>query len=176
MQVRSSTRAGALALALLAVAGCAGTARPPAADNATCARLLDQFDAYEALPAPGFDFRQMQLAKIRQYGCLTFHRQIATLEAIAATVPAASPAAVAQGPRLAAPVAIHAGVVTSDADAARAVDFFEGLGYRARSVGTPRLGARVYVEARTAADVDRILTAARDAGFVGPYVSRFVRF
>lgn len=171
MRARSRRTAGALALALLAVAGCAGASRPPAADNATCARLLDRFDAYEALPTPGFDFRQMQLAKIRQYGCLTFHRQIAGLEG--AVVP---PDAVQQGPRLAAPVAVHAGVVTSDADAARAIAFFEGLGYRARSVGTPRLGARVYVEARSAADIDRILAAARDAGFVGPYVSRFARF
>ncbi len=172
MRARPCTKAGVLALALLAVGGCAGASRPPAADDATCARLLDQFDAYEALPTPGFDFRQMQLAKIRQYGCLTFSRQLTGLEGAAV----ARPAGVPQGPRLAAPVAVHAGVVTSDADAARAVAFFEGLGYRARSVGTSRLGARVYVEARSAADIEQILASARDAGFVGPYVSRFARF
>ena len=173
MRVRSRTKAGALALALLAAGGCTGAARPPVAEDATCARLLDQFDAYQALPTPGVDFRQMQLAKIRQYGCLTFHRQIADLEA---TTVAADAAAAPQGPRLSAPVAVHAGVVTSDADAARALAFFEGLGYRARSVGTPRLGTRIQHEARTAAEIEHILAVAREAGFVGPYVSRFARF
>lgn len=176
MAMRSSGATGALAFVLLTAGGCAGVTQPPVADDGTCAELFDQFDAYEALPTPGFDFRQMQLAKIRQHGCLTFHRQLVGLEGAVASTAAEPRLPAPQGPRLAAPVAVHVGVVTSDADAARAVAFFEGLGYRARSVGTSRLGTRVYVEARTAADIERILATAREAGFVGPYVSRFARF
>ena len=71
-------------------------------------------------------------------------------------------------------MAVQAGVVTNMEDAGRARAFFEGLGYRARTQGSPRLGTRVYVEARTAGQVEDIVGIAREAGFVGPYASRFV--
>jgi hypothetical protein len=66
------------------------------------------------------------------------------------------------------PVAVQVGVVTNDDDVGRAIAFFSRLGYRARSVGAPRLGARVYVEARTLGDIERIVGLAQKAGFVGP--------
>ena len=80
------------------------------------------------------------------------------------------------GPALGRPVAVQAGVVTSDADAGRARAFFEGLGYRARTQGSPRLGTRVFVEARTVGQVEDIVGVAGQAGFVGAFPSRFVTF
>ena len=80
------------------------------------------------------------------------------------------------GPTLGRPVAVQAGVVTSDADAGRARAFFEGLGYRARTQGSPRLGTRVFVEARTAGQVEDIVAIAGQAGFVGAFPSRYVVF
>ena len=42
------------------------------------------------------------------------------------------------GPVLSRPVAVQVGVVTNDHDVGRAIAFFNRLGYRARSVGSPR--------------------------------------
>jgi hypothetical protein len=67
-------------------------------------------------------------------------------------------------------------VVTNPQDEVRALAFFQGLGYRARSVGWPELGTRVYVEALTVAQIDDIVAMAQRAGFVGPYASRWVAF
>ena len=73
-------------------------------------------------------------------------------------------------------VAVQAGVVTNDQDAGRAIAFFNRFGYRARSVGSPRLGARVYVAARTLGEIETIVGLARGAGFIGSYASRYVVF
>jgi hypothetical protein len=160
------------AAALLVVIGCAA-GPPPRSDNATCAALFDGLDAIDFLPAPvvGFDFRQMQLARLRQARCLTFSADIAGLEAI--VVPAGPAAA---GPVLRPRVAVQAGVVTNMEDDARARAFFERLGYRARSVGAPGLGRRIYVEATTQGEIGEIVGIAGQAGFVGAYPSRFVIF
>jgi hypothetical protein len=161
-------------LALLAGLGCA--AAPPPGDSAHCAMLFDQLDGVEWLPAPGgfvgFDFRQQQLARIRQARCMTFTRQIDGLEALAEDL---APHEMPGGPAMR-PVAVQAGVVTNMPDAARAQAFFASLGYRSRTVGWPEVGTRVYVEARTSGQVEDILALARRAGFVGPYVSRFAVF
>ena len=80
------------------------------------------------------------------------------------------------GPVLSRPAAVQVGVVTNYQDAGRAIAFFNRLGYRARSVGSPRLGTRVYVEARTLGDIETIVGLAQEAGFVGPYPSRYAIF
>lgn len=164
-------RAGiALAALLAALSGCAAE-RPAAGNNAECAGLLDQFDTYEFLPyTGGFNFRQMQLAAIRQNRCITLTRYLAGLEAAQASLEPAP----TTGPVLEPRRAVHAGVVTNPDDAGRAIAFFTAQGYRARAVGESQLGTRVYVEARTLADVDRIISSAQAAGFVGPYLSRYV--
>ena len=134
-------------LALLALIGGCVAANPPPADNRYCAQLFDQLNSYDFLPVPvgpGFDFRQMQIARIQQARCLTFTRELVGLETFSMT-PREAPA----GPFLRPAQAVQAGVVTSDADAGRAIAFFNRLGYRARSVGSAGLGTRVYVEART---------------------------
>ena len=71
---------------------------------------------------------------------------------------------------------MQVGVVTNDEDAGRAIAFFNRLGYRARSVGSPGLGTRVYVEARTLGEIETIVGLAQEAGFIGPYPSRYVTF
>ena len=165
--------AGSLA-ALALLAGCA--AAPPPADNRYCAQLFDQLDAYDFLPqavTPAFSFRQMQIARIQQARCLTFTRSLVGLET---TGDAAASHKVHAGPVLNRPVAVQVGVVTNDDDVGRAIAFFNRLGYRARSVGAPRLGTRVYVEARTLGDIERIVGLAEEAGFVGPYPSRYATF
>lgn len=169
-------RAAPAAAVLLALAACSAAVVPaPQADNATCAGLFDQLDAIEEQPglSVGFDFRAQQIARIQQAKCLTFSRQIAGLEALATDL---APHVPPPGPTLVPSVAVQAGIVTSDADAGRARAFFEALGYRARSQGAPRLGTRVYVEARTVGQIEDIVATAARAGFVGPYPSRFVRF
>jgi hypothetical protein len=166
-------RARAIGLSLLLL-GCA--AQPPQGDQGYCAQLFDQLDVIERtafVPSPlgAPDLRQMQLARIRQAGCLTFSRDLAGLDAAAAAAPgrAAVPAAGWSG-------AVQAGVVTNMADDARALAFFEGIGYRARSVGWPGLGRRILVEARTPAEAQEIIAVARQGGFVGPYLTRYVTF
>ena len=166
--------AGLLALALVA---CAPVAAPPPGDDAWCASRFEQLDAIDFGPRPaltgGFDFRQSLIAQVHQGRCLTFGDDIAGLEALGARL---APRSAPGGPALRRPVAVQAGVVTSDADAGRARAFFEGLGYRARTQGSPRLGTRVFVEARTVGQVDDIVGVAGQAGFVGAFPSAWVRF
>lgn len=161
-------------VALLALAACAN--QPPPSDNAYCAVLFNQLDSFELAPAPltvGFDFRQVQLARIRQSRCITFTDQLAGLESVATEL---RPHTILGGPVYRFSVAVQAGVVTNPQDEARALSFFSGLGYRARSVGWPDLGTRVYVEAKTANQVSDIVSIAQRAGFVGPYPSNWVTF
>ena len=168
--------AGAVAGAsLAALLGCA-VPRPPPGNNQYCAQLFDQLDSYDFLPVqvgPTFDFRQMQIARIQQARCLTFTRNLVGLEANGSQ---AARGKAQSGPVLTRPAAVQAGVVTNDEDARRAIAFFNGLGYRARSVGSPRLGTRVYVEARTLGDIRSIVVLAQEVGFIGPYPSRYVTF
>ena len=159
---------------LLVLPACAN--QPPPSDNSYCAVLFDQFDGFEFVPGPGtwaFDFRQMQLARIRQAHCITFTDDLAPLEPLAGELASHAPPA---GVPFRVPVAVQAGVVTNPQDEARALAFFRGVGYRARSVGWPDLGTRIYVEARTADQIADIVSISQRAGFVGPYPSRWARF
>ena len=170
-------RVGALAAALLALAGgCVPVAAPPA-DGARCAALFGQLDAIDFGPRPamtgGFDFRQSLVAAVQQNHSLTLTRNLEGLEAVGAGL---APHAPPGGTTLGRAVAVQAGVVTNEDDAGRARAFFEGLGYRARTQGSPRLGTRVFVEARTAGQVEDILAIAGQAGFVGAIASRYEVF
>jgi hypothetical protein len=180
MQTRTDTETNAALqwlaplVVILALAACSN--QPPPSNNAYCATLFDQLDAMEFVPQPQalyFDFRQTQLARIRQAGCITFTRNLVGMEAVAESLisherPAGLP--------LRSRVAVQAGVVTNPQDEARALAFFEGLGYRVRSVGWPELATRVYVEALTVDQIGDIVSLAQRAGFVGPYASRWVTF
>ena len=168
--------AGLVVLAL-GLAACAPATPPPPAGSATCAGLFEQLDAIDFGPRPalvgGFDFRQSLIAQVQQNRCLTFTRNLEGLEGLAASL---APHAPPGGPPFGGAVAVQVGVVTNDADAGRARAFFEGLGYRARTQGSPRLGTRVFVEARTAGQVEDIVALAGEAGFVGAFPSAWVRF
>jgi hypothetical protein len=121
-------------------------------------------DAYDFMPlpvGPAFDFRQMQLARIRQARCLTFTRNLVGLDTVGGIV---APREAPSGPALIRPVALQVGVVTNDNDAERAMAFFNHLGYRTRSVGSPGLGTRVYVEARTLGNIETIIGLAQQVG------------
>jgi hypothetical protein len=155
--------------------GC-GTVEPPSLSpdrNAVCAQLFDELDGYDWLPTPvvGFNFRQMQLARIRQANCTTFTRDLAGMEAVAVTPPEGTAPGNADFRR---GRAVQAGIVTNAEDSSRAIAFFAREGFRARSVGYPGLGTRIYVEVRSMSDIERSVSLARSAGFVGPYPSRFV--
>ncbi len=166
-------RIAVLTAGLLSLVGCAEVQTPGPSRDAWCAQLFDQLDGYDWLPTPGFDFRQMQLARIRQAHCLTFTRDLAGMEAATGRVPAppVSGSAAFQRAR-----AVQAGVVTNAEDNSRGMAFFAANGFRSRSVGYPGLGIRLYVEARSPDDIERIVELARSAGFVGPYPSRYVLF
>jgi hypothetical protein len=170
------TRIG-LTVPLALVIACA--VNSPRGDDAYCAELFDQLDAIEQtivvprpLPLAFPDFRQQQLARIRQAGCLTMTADLAGMEDLGQRLEPATGAGAAF-PR---PVAVQVGVVTSMQDDARAKAFFESLGYRARSVGAPGLGRKVYVEATSQEALQAIVSIARQAGFIGPYPSRYVTF
>ncbi len=170
--VRQIVAAGIVA-AGLGLGACA--TMPPPSDNTYCAQLFDQYDGFLFLPmpsAPGYDFRQQQLSRIRQAQCLTLTRKLAPMDTIDASASLRSP----PGQALRYAVAVQAGVVTNPADEARSLAFFQEHGFRARSVGAPGLGTRIYVEARTTGDIQDIVALAQRAGFVGPYPSRFVTF
>src|SRR4051812_39882556 len=124
--LRAGSRAGIPAL-VVGLAACAN--QPPPSNDPYCATLFNQLDSFELAPAPlalGFDFRQMQLARIRQARCITFTSQLAGMEAVAGRL---TPHAVPAGPVYRAPVAVQAGVVTNPNDEGRALAFFSQLGY-----------------------------------------------
>lgn len=173
---RRSAGRGLAAILALGLAGCTPAAAPPDAGT-TCTGLFEQLDAIDFGPRPalvgGFDFRQSLVAQVQQRKCLTYTRNLEGLESLAASL---APHAPPGGPALGRAAAVQAGVVTNEADASRARAFFDGLGYRARTQGSPRLGTRVFVEARTAAQVQDIVALAGQAGFVGAFPSRWVTY
>src|SRR5690606_41294332 len=84
---------------------------------------------------PGLAVRQ---SRLRASTCNAMAADVAGMEALpVAPVGDSGPVIV--------PTTLHAGVVTSDADDARARAFFEARGVRARSVGEAGLGRRVYI-------------------------------
>ena len=170
-----SARSAVLAALVLSVVGCAAVEPPGPNRNTYCAQLFDQLDGYDWLPTPtvGFNFRQMQLARIRQANCITFTRDLASLGALTGQ-PTARPTTSGAAFRRAR--AVQAGIVTNADDASLGMAYFADQGFRSRSVGYAGLGTRIYVEANTLSDIERIVDLAQSAGFVGPYPSRYVLF
>lgn len=118
-------------------------------------------------PAPVLDAARM----LRMGGCLTFTEALAGMEALPPEVGAA---AREPGPALIAPTGLHAGIVTNGTDEARALAFFKDQGLRARSVGAPALGRRIYVGPfATAAELEGARMLALRAGFAYPYPANF---
>ncbi len=153
----------------------AGSASAQSVDNARCPFWFEFYDstarAYGSnardprrdAPGPVMDAaRQLRMAK-----CLTFSRAIAGMDAIPAS--AGEKARTPSGPAIR-PTYLHAGIVTSSEDDARARAFFERQGLAARSVGAALLGRRIYVGPfATAGQLEAARTLAVQAGFAYPY-------
>ena len=168
-----------LAFAALALAGCVqgtpATGPSPVSGN-TCVALFQQFDVletmypsnqrrYENRVAPPLVEAQAQ--RLRVAGCITMTRDLQGMESLPATRLADA------GPPIP-PVSLHAGVVTSMADDARARAFFEARGVPVRTVGSAPLGRRVYLGPfATQGGLDQARDLALRAGFAAPYPARF---
>lgn len=174
-------RAAILLLALLAA--CAPVAEQTR-DPSRCVQLFSEFDSLESFTRPdlgngfgrsAFDLRRLQVTNaLRQNRCLTLGRDLADLDALADARAGFRPA---ESGAVIRPVAVHVGVVTSMESDARVRAFFEGLGYRATSVGSAELGRRVYVgPVASEGGLAELVAIAREAGFIAPYPSRFFRF
>lgn len=163
------------AFALILLLGCVAAPSSSSNCNGYCAQHFDQLDGFDRLPAltAGFDFRQMQIARIRQGNCITFTRDLAGMETLSDQALGGQSSTVTLFARSR---AVQAGVVTKADDVSRGMTFFANHGFRSRAVGYAGLGTRLYVEAHAASDIQRIVVLAQQAGFVGPYLSRYVLF
>ena len=171
-------------LAVLALGACAASpGRSPVArgDSAACVEAFRWYDAVAAtMSTPGGrDGRmsippalQFPVSRIQSLGCLTFSDALAPMATVA------RPPVADSGPAIA-PTSIHAGVVTSMADEAEALAFFDthldAPGARARSIGAAGLGRRIYLGPfATQGALDQARDLAVAAGFAAPYpVRRF---
>lgn len=157
---------GALLLAACAPGGPQGT------QTADCIGLFRHYDELQrwvrrpdnrTIP-PGLAPQQ---ARLRASGCITTTADLAGMEALP-VVPVTDSGAVIV------PTTLHAGVVTSDADDARARAFFEARGVRARSVGEAGLGRRIYIGPfGTEGAIRDARALAVGAGFAHPYAAAF---
>ena len=108
---------------------------------------------------------------LRMGDCLTFTDQLAPLATLGPE--AGARARANSGPSIP-PTSAHIGIVTSMADEARVIDFFAARGIRARGLGAPYLGRRIYLGPFvTAGALEGAMTLARDAGFAYPYPANF---
>lgn len=179
-----------LALALATATLLAACAEIPqqTRDRSACVGLFRQYDIYanampnemrdpwsgrERTPWPLAYYRQLLV----QNDCMTRPRDLSRLDAVAAARQAEGWRIRDSGAPAPSPGSVHAGTVTSDAEATRAVAFFEGLGIRATTIGAPGLGRRVFIGPfRTRGAVGEAILLAAEAGFVAPYPSQFFRF
>ena len=160
---------------LLAPAG----ARAQDPFNPRCPGLFEIYEAASRMTgAMGNQPRMTTSSQVREAArllrmgdCLTFTDQLAPMATLGAE--AGARARVNSGPSIP-PTSVHIGIVTSMADEARVIDFFAARGLRARGLGAPYLGRRIYVGPfATAGALEGAMTLARDAGFAYPYPSDF---
>jgi hypothetical protein len=167
-------------VAALALAACAPgqttrqTTGPSRASGDVCVALFQQFDVLQRL-YPNNQRRyadraarpwvEAQAQRIRQAGCITLTRDLTDMEITEGQITDSGPAI--------APVALHAGVVTSMQDDARARAFFASRGVPARSIGSAPLGRRIYLGPfATEGALDSARDLALRAGFIAPYPAR----
>lgn len=178
----------ALAAGTAALLAACGEIPQQTSDRANCVGLFQQYDFYEnfmrndvrsrhdgrAIPPPMLTHFRTLLV---QNDCMTRTADLVGLDAVAAARQAAGWRLRDSGPPAPYPGSVHAGTVTSEAEARRAVAFFEGLGVRATTIGAQGLGRRVFIGPfRTQGAVGEAIALAGEAGFVAPYASRFFRF
>jgi hypothetical protein len=173
-------RGAALMLAAFAgLAACVPAERVavPAGDRAaTCVALFQEFDRLETFHGSGQPRRDGRIAppvllsqgqRLRNAGCITRDADLAGRDALPVVAWAEAGAPIA-------PIALHAGVVQSNAMDATMRAFFEARGIGARSVGSAVLGRRVYLGPfSTQGGLEAAAALARQAGFIAPYPARF---
>ncbi len=185
MRALSGAMRALLALALAGLtAGCVVPRQT--SDRSVCAGLFQEYDRYAQLrpqmirdPISGRERFDPQLTRLQvllvQNDCQTRSRDLVGLDAAVAAT--AGRTIAESGAPLGRATAVHVGALTSDADAARAVAFFRGLGLQATSIGNQQLGRRVFVgPVRTEGALGEVIAIAFEAGFVAPYPSQFFRF
>jgi hypothetical protein len=165
-------------LLLVAVlAGCAvATPTQWRADGPTCVAMFQEYDRRvkmfpdESIWRPGRmvdPWVEAQGTRLRDAGCLTSTAQIIGLD----SAPAAP--IVESGPAIR-PISLHVGAVSNMEDEARVRAFFEARGVRARSVGDPMLGRRLYIGPfATQGGLESAAALARGIGFIAPYPAYF---
>jgi hypothetical protein len=163
--------------AVLALGGCAGGPAPgPARASAEqCVALFRQFDVLENLYPDNQRRFQDRVASppvaaqaqwLRNAGCITMNADLAGMDEYAGPL-------VADGGAAIPPTSLHAGVVTSMEDDARARAFFSGKGVPVRTIGSAPLGRRVYIGPfGTEGAVNGARELALGAGFAFPYVAQ----
>lgn len=178
--------AGGVAVALAVFAAGCGAIPQQSQDRANCVPLFIEYDRIARFTRdeyvdrrPGFTVLDPRLSQLSvlliQNDCQTRGRDLARLGPVADARGGAP--IIEGGAPLGRPVSVHVGVVTSDAEAARAAALFREVGLQATSIGSPRLGRRVYAgPVETTDGLNAVLGLAREAGFVAPYASEFFRF
>ena len=169
-------------LLLLLACTAAGATYAAAPDPSRCGALFDAYDSAVWLyPTPRFNGRTHSLIppadvdragrQLRLNRCLT---SSAALDGMPALAERLSPHIITDSGGAIRPIPIHLGIVMSMYDEGRALQFFRGLGYRARGVGAPDgLGRRLYIGPFTSQGaLDEALWIARKAGFISPYPAR----
>ncbi|MFO1140989.1 MAG: hypothetical protein U1E59_01150 [Amaricoccus sp.] len=109
-----------------------------------------------------------QAQLVRNAGCITTSAELAGMAQV-------EPGTIANSGAAIAPTSLHAGVVTSMEDDARARAFFAAHGIQARSIGSAPLGRRIYIGPfATQGALDRARDLAVRAGFASPYPARMI--
>lgn len=178
-----------LGMVLLAAAGCVpgggsggGTAAAP--DCVALFRDLDRAQRAHGLDSLSLGPEDRAVAdpnlsrpvRLLRGGCIT---RVEDLGGLRQAEAALAPFARVRGGGAAVPrQSVHAGVVDGFTALGLARSYFNGLGYRTRSVGVDGLGRRLYVGGpfTSAEEVAQALDAARRAGFVHAYATEFPRF
>lgn len=177
-------RAVALVLIAGALAACAAVSPRPR-DPDLCLKIFDQYDSAEWLYPQQYQLHDYGLSilqpdvgrpvrLLRQNGCLTFPGDLDGMPELAARL---APYRIENSGAAIRPTTVNVGIVADWSDDARAKQFFRGLGYRARSVGAPALGRKIYIGPFvTQGAVDQAIATSREAGFIAPHVAKHTRF
>ncbi len=163
----------------MVAATCAAPSGGAAASAEVCTRLFRHFDRDVLMfssPGQTEDLllsrnAQGSAQRLMEVGCVTREGDLAPLDALArelrGTLTGETGAPI---PR----IWLHVGIVPGIATEVQVRGFFADVGLRARGIGAPTLGRRIYVGPFvTEGGLAEAAEVARRAGFVAPYPRRF---
>lgn len=170
------TGAAALIFASTLIAAPASAAAPT---EEVCTRLFQRFDRDILMfssPGQTEDLllsrnAQGSAQRLMEVGCVTREADLAPLDALArelrGTLTGESGAPIER-------IWLHVGIVPGISSEVALRGFFADIGLRARGIGAPTLGRRIYVGPFvTEGGLAEAAAIARRAGFVAPYPRRF---